>query len=176
MKQRCQNNRFFHLAQTGLFLALFFFISINTVWAAALTGKPAPTFVLKDHVGQACSLDAYRGQPVLLKIGTTWCPSCSVLSKEIIQALPELEKLGVAVVEVFVEDSAKDVVRYREKHSFPEAIRTCIDQDDRVLDSYSVVNIPHALVLDSSHVVVKDSYLTNAERLVKDFRKQRTGN
>jgi len=138
--------------------------------AGALVGKPAPGFALHDQTGASCALADVAGQPVLLKIGTTWCPSCAGQSAEIIRALPELQELGVTVIEVFVEDTAEAVETYRAAHHLPAEVRTCLDEQSQVLAAYRVTGIPRVLMLDPGHVVVKEAYLVPAGAMVKAFR------
>jgi len=154
-------------------MSLLFIVLAGSAWAGLLNGKPAPGFDLKDHAGTTCRLDDYQGQPVLLKIGTTWCPSCAAQSSELVAALPQLQPLGVAVIEVFVEDSPEAVADYRKSHHLPEAIRTCIDSDSQVLGEYSVMSIPRVLLLDKEHRVLNDQYLLPAKKIVELFEAQK---
>ena len=170
MKRRCQTISPQPFRRLALALAVLFYFSATPLYAGLLTGKPAPGFDLVDHTGAACRLDGFAGQPLLLKIGTTWCPSCGGQSDELVKALPELRKLEVAVVEVFVEDGADAVREYRDQHQLPDAIRTCLDRDGQVLGGYSVVSIPRVLMLDAEHRVVKDQYLVPARGIVETFR------
>jgi len=169
MKRCCQNIDRLRWASLGSLLVLFFFMVTAQALAGTLDGQPAPAFTLRDQEGQACNLDDFAGRPVLLKIGTTWCPSCAGQSGEIAKALPELQTLGVEVVEVFVEDTAEAVSDYRAQHHVPQGVRTCLDQDGQVLSDYRVTAIPRVLFLDAKHRVIKDQYLVPAVGMVKAF-------
>jgi len=169
MKRCCQNSLRRRVSSRLVPLILLFIMMSVPTWAGILNGKPAPPFTLKDHAGDSCRLADYQGRPVLLKIGTTWCPSCATQSRELVAALPQLREMGVAVLEVYVEDSPSAVVAYRKEHHLPEAIRTCLDEGGQVLGGYSVVSIPRVLLLDAQHRVRSDQYLLPAKRIVEGF-------
>jgi len=171
MKRCCQKSRVTPFWCLAVVPVLFFYFLMSPAYAGLLDGKPAPAFELKDHAGKSCSLNDFEGKPLVMKIGTTWCPSCGSQSNELVKALPKLRELEVAVVEVFVEDSPQAVKEYRASHKFPEDIRTCIDQDGQVLGGYSVVSIPRVIMIDPGHQVISDQYLVPARRIEEVFSK-----
>ena len=65
-------------------------------------GSPAADFSAQTLGGQAFQLSALKGQPILLKIGTTWCPSCRTQAKTIDKVRPFLVENGVRLVDVFI--------------------------------------------------------------------------
>ncbi|PLY11901.1 MAG: hypothetical protein C0624_01275 [Desulfuromonas sp.] len=167
MKRCCQNKEKRSDILRAVLLSTLFILFAIPSWA--IVGGWAPDFSLKDHAGATCRLADYQGQPLVLKIGTTWCPSCASQTKELQKALPQLQELGVAVIEIFVEDSPQAVAAYRDKHHLPADVKTCID-DGQVLKGYSVVSIPRVLMLDGQHVL-RDGYLVPAKQLVETFKK-----
>ena len=91
-----------------LFKRLFIFMLVACgmllpVCALAVNvGEVAPDFTLESVGGEKVSLNDFKGQVVLLKLATTWCPTCKELSAEIQKAGEFLKEQNVAVLEVYV--------------------------------------------------------------------------
>ncbi len=158
---------------------LFCFSLIMTpAWVAAIeVGTPAPGFALKSLAGQEVSLADFKGQLVLLKLATTWCPTCKQLSAEINQVGAFLKEQNVVVLEVFIQDSPAMVERYLGDKEMLMDYLALID-DGQAHKAYSVYLIPRLLVIDAEQTVRFDTGGRNlaAEdlvRLVKEFNRQK---
>ncbi|PLX78748.1 MAG: hypothetical protein C0614_08335 [Desulfuromonas sp.] len=119
-------------------------------------GALAPDFRLPDLEGRQVSLSDFRGQVVLVKLATTWCPSCSQLSSELAQAGEFLKESNVVLLDVFVQDTKEMVAQYLEKHSYPMTFNALID-DGQAYKAYNVYLIPRLLVIDPQGVARYDS-------------------
>ena len=119
-------------------------------------GEPAPDFTLKSIAGAEVSLSDFRGRLVLLKLATTWCPTCQQLSGEIARAGNDLAAGNVAFLEVFVKDSEATVARYVEGTAYPMTFHALLD-DGQVYDAYNVYLIPRLLLVDADQVIRFDS-------------------
>ena len=65
-------------------------------------GETAPDFQLETLSGETVSLSQFRGRPVLLTLGATWCPDCrkeAPIVEELHRSHPELVVLLVDSLE-----------------------------------------------------------------------------
>lgn len=131
------------------------------------TGEKAPDFKLQSLTGEEVSLSDYNGCLVLLKLATTWCPSCKLLSAEIKKIGPFLKEQKVVVLEVFVQDSEQMVLEYLGDYEPPMTYHALLD-DGRAYEAYNVYLIPRFLVVDKDQVVRFDSSGQNV--LADDIR------
>lgn len=136
------------------------------VWAGLLlvpfvanaleAGDPAPDFRLPDLDGNEYALSDFKGRVVVLKLATTWCPTCKTLSNDIEKIGPDLKKKGAVFIEVFVQDKPKMVQRSLEGRDFAVEFHALLD-DGTAHKAYSVYYIPRLLVIDPGQIVVYDN-------------------
>ena len=119
-------------------------------------GETAPDFKLKSLTGEDVSLSDFKGRLVLLKLATTWCPTCKLLSAEIKKIGDFLKEQNVVVLEVFVQDSKETIVKYLGDHEPPMTFHALLD-DGQAYEAYNVYLIPRFLVIDKEQVVRFDS-------------------
>jgi peroxiredoxin len=137
-----------------LLLTLFCLAPMGAL--AVGTGESAPDFKLTDMMGEDISLSDFKGRMVLLKLATTWCPTCKVLSAEIKKIGDFLKEQDVVVLEVFVQDSEKTIKKYLGKHKPPMVFHALLD-DGQAYEAYNVYLIPRFLLIDEEQVVRFDS-------------------
>jgi peroxiredoxin len=137
-------------------LPVLLLLLLPAIAGAVEIGKPAPAFTLQTPDGQNVSLADFKGKVVLLKLATTWCPSCSQLSKEL-DALGEfLKAQDVVLIEVFLQDTPEMVERYLAGKNFPMVHKVLID-DMQVYKGYGIYTIPRFLVVDKEQKVRYDN-------------------
>ncbi|MDO3378347.1 TlpA family protein disulfide reductase [Geoalkalibacter halelectricus] len=137
-------------------LAVLVLLLVVSLPAAALErGDQAPEFTLKNLDGREVSLSDYRGRIVLLKLATTWCPTCKQQTDDILRAADLLVEHDVVVLEVFVQDSERMVRRYLRNKTFPMTFEALMDTG-QAHRAYNVYLIPRMLVLDREHRVYHD--------------------
>jgi len=157
-------------------LAPFLSISILMVLllfspvAAMETGAPAPDFELKTLEGKKVHLSDYKGHIILLKLATTWCPTCRQQTEEIEEAGKFLADKNVVVVEVFLQDSEKMVREYLENKSHQMTYVALLD-DGSALKAYNVYLIPRVLLIDENFNIQRDGSLLSAKDLIKQIGK-----
>lgn len=138
-------------------LFLFLFLCMAPVTAVAIeVGSPAPDFKLKSLAGQEVSLSDFKGRLVLLKLATTWCPTCKQLSMEIEKVGEFLEEKEVVFIEVFVQDSKEMIEKFLGDTEPPMTFHALLD-DGQAYKAYNVYLIPRFLVVDAEQVIRFDS-------------------
>jgi len=149
-----RNLKSFKLLLCVLLLILFCLAPITAL--AVATGEPAPDFKLQAMTGEDISLSDFKGRLVLLKLATTWCPTCKLLSAEIKKIGDFLKEQDVVVLEVFVQDSKQTIKKYLGKHKPPMTFHALLD-DGQAYEAYNVYLIPRFLLIDEEQVVRFDS-------------------
>lgn len=136
------------------FILLLFMVSfLAPALAVAIeTGAHAPDFKLKSLQGEDVSLKEFKGRLVLLKLATTWCPTCKQLSGEIEKAGEFLKENDVVVLDVFVQDSPEMIEKYLGESKPPMTFHALLD-DGQVYDAYNVYLIPRLLLIDGEQIV-----------------------
>jgi thiol-disulfide isomerase/thioredoxin len=136
------------------FIILLFIVSCLAPAAAIAieTGAQAPDFKLKSLQGEDVSLTDFKGRLILLKLATTWCPSCKELSAEIEKVGAFLKEKNVVVLDVFVQDSPEMIEKYLGDTEPPMSFYALLD-DGQVYDAYNVYLIPRLLLIDAEQIV-----------------------
>ncbi len=138
-------------------LLLFCSLCLAPVAALAIeTGARAPDFTLKSLQGQEVSLSDFKGRLVLLKLATTWCPTCKQLTGEIDKVGEFLNEKDVVVLEVFVQDSSAMVEKYLGDTPPPMTFHALLD-DGQAYEAYNVYLIPRLLLVDAEQIIRFDS-------------------
>ena len=158
---------------------LFIFLCLAPAVTVAIeTGTQAPGFKLKSVRGEDVSLADFKGRLVLLKLATTWCPTCKELSAEIEKVSEFLKEKDVVVIEVFVQDSSAMIEKYLGDTEPTMTFHALID-DGQVYDAYSVYLIPRLLLIDAEQIVRFESAGRNVSAddinaLVEEFSRPLT--
>lgn len=158
------------LPAPSLILSFLFVLLLFGAAAAIETGAPAPDFELKTLEGQKVRLSDYKGRIILLKLATTWCPTCRQQSEEIKEAGKLLAEKNVVVVEVFLQDSEKMVREYLEGETHQMPFVALMD-DGSALKAYNVYLIPRVLLIDGNFTVRRDGSLLSSKDLIKQLEK-----
>ncbi len=161
--------RFFSLQ---IAFALVFFLSLPVF--ALDVGVPAPDFQLKTLDGQTARLSDYSGQLVLLKLATTWCPTCKQATEEICDLSNFLSKNNVVVIEVFLQDSESMVRDYTRNRNYKNLQHVTLLDDGQVMKSYDVYLIPRLLFLDKELLVRRDATMMPGREMVKQIENMLT--
>lgn len=111
---------------------------------AALVGKDAPGFALKDLEGKDVSLSDQKGKVVVLDFWATWCPPCVV-------SLPDLDRYAKTAgeeVKVFAVNLMEDkqvAQEFMQQHKL--SLPVLLDGDGEVAQKYLVQPIPATVVV-----------------------------
>ena len=157
-------------------LPLLLLLLFTPALASALeAGAPAPDFKLKNLDGKEVHLSDYQGQFIILKLATTWCPTCKQQMQEFNDVRDFLKENNVQIVDVYVQDSPSMV-----KGHVGSLVETLpyvpLVDDGSALKAYNVYLIPRVLVIDPDMKVQRDGSLITAYDLrlqIKDLMKAR---
>jgi peroxiredoxin len=155
----------------SLFCILIALLLAPDYAGAVEVGKPAPGFTLQDLAGKNVSLADFKGRVVVLKLATTWCPSCKVLSRELASLGDFFKERNVVLLEVFVQDTAELLARYFTGQSFPMTHHALLDEDMQAYKRYNVYLIPRLLVIDREQKVRFDNGNTASVIPAAEIRK-----
>ena len=112
-------------------------------------GAAAPDFELTALQGGAVRLSGFKGRPVLLSFGASWCPDCRVeapLLETLHEDHPEL------VVLLVDSQESRDVVRqYADDLGMTHPV--LLDRDGAVMKTYQVFAIPTELFIDADGII-----------------------
>jgi peroxiredoxin len=152
-----------------LCLALLLALTAGPAFAVKIN-TTAPDFSLPNLQGHKIQLSGFKGHIIILKLATTWCPTCRQQTQEILSVGKQLKADGVVLVQVFVQDS-KEMVREAEKgKDFPMTHVALID-DGSALRAYNVYLIPRLLIIDQNFKVRRDGSLMTGDKILKAVRK-----
>ena len=112
-------------------------------------GQAAPDFELPALNGKTVRLSDFKGQPVLLSFGATWCSDCRVeapLLEAVHQSHPEL------IVLLVDSGEPQDIVqKYIDRMGITHAV--LLDTDSSVNNLYKIVAIPTELFIDENGII-----------------------
>jgi len=165
----------------SFFFVLFFLVILQTSSAMGqffffqhpLQDKKAPDFILKTTQGQEKRMTEFlNGQSGIVFFWSTWCPHCRTQLSYLYKNRQRLEKQGIKLVLVDIEETARDVKDYlkRRKINF----EVFLDQEAQVADQYSIIGIPAFFFVDPQGQVVAAKNFFPKDYM-RFFRKQNNG-
>jgi cytochrome c biogenesis protein CcmG/thiol:disulfide interchange protein DsbE len=121
-----------------------------TIKGRAVVGEPAPLFRVKDLDDNNVDLVAYRGRPLILAFGASWCHPCRQEYPLLVQAAAQHEG-DVAIVSVMHDDLAPDSRNFM--HEFHAGWPAIEDESNAISSAYGVVGIPQTFFITPAGVV-----------------------
>jgi cytochrome c biogenesis protein CcmG/thiol:disulfide interchange protein DsbE len=114
-------------------------------------GALAQDFTATTTDGQAVSLSDYRGHPVWLTFGATWCAACQAEAPDIQSAYDAWKARGVVVLSIWISENATPVRDYGDRAglTYPKVA----DPDTRISSAYRVLGIPAHYFIDRTGVL-----------------------
>lgn len=154
-----------------LSLSCFLIALLTSALAWAVEpGAAPPDFQLKDMDGVPFKLSDHKGELIILKLATTWCPTCVQQSSEFAQGSDFLKANNVRLVEVYLQDSEKMVKEYQNKIKYDFTHHTMID-DGQALKAYNVYLIPRVILINRDFKVLRDGNILTAGQIKAEFEK-----
>lgn len=121
-----------------------------------LVGQPAPPFeaaiVAGDGAGDRVSLEALRGQPVMLDFWASWCPPCRASIPILTRVARRHREAGLVTLGVNVETERPDVFVQR-AHAALGAGFPSLHDDFRMQSGYGVQSLPTLVLVDRRGIV-----------------------
>jgi cytochrome c biogenesis protein CcmG/thiol:disulfide interchange protein DsbE len=112
-----------------------------------LIGKLAAPFALKTFDGPELSLQALRGQVVVVNFWASWCfPACYEEAPALERAWEAFKDRGVMMIGINIQDKEEPAKKFlaRFGHTFPNAP----DPAGRVSVDYGVYGVPETFFID----------------------------
>lgn len=121
---------------------------------SVLEGKPAPdwTLVAMDS-GEEYSLQALRGQPVVLNFWASWCVPCAQEHPWLVRTSKLYQPRGVVFLSVLYNDTPEKGRGFLKRYG--ENYPTLLDPAERVAIDYGVAGVPETFVIDQQGNIVK---------------------
>ena len=140
-----------------------------SAWAVSV-GEPAPDFQSKTLEGKDFRLSDYKGEPIVLKVGTTWCPTCRAQTVALDSLHQYMASEGVRFVDVFIDESDVSVRKYFNKGGYHRPSAIILDEGS-AYKAYNIYVIPRLVLIDKEFKVVRDGDAVPAPRLKKMLTK-----
>jgi len=162
------------LKLAAIFL-LITLLNIPTAVFALQKGEPFPALSGKTLTGENFNFSNLKGQPILLKVGTTWCPTCGQQSEEINQLHDFIVENKIKFVEVFIQESPKAVIKNFSKsgHHNPDVI---IMDQGKIASKLNIYLIPRIVLIDKDFNIYRDGEPLPKETLQQELQKMMAGN
>lgn len=132
-------------------------------------GEQAPDFSLPDQTGKTHTLSGYKGNVILVRFWTDWCPSCKEEMPKIDELYKELKGRGFMVLGINVKQGEEAVASFVKDNriSFP----TPMDKDAVVAKRYGTIGLPTTFIVDKKgnvrEKVMGDMTKKDIEKLVR---------
>jgi cytochrome c biogenesis protein CcmG/thiol:disulfide interchange protein DsbE len=114
-------------------------------------GALAQDFSATTTDGKAVSLSDYRGHPVWLTFGASWCAACQAEAPDIESAYLAFKPRGVVVLSVSISEDSAAVRDYGDRVGLTYPM--VADPDTQVASAYRVLGIPAHFFIDRSGVL-----------------------
>lgn len=121
--------------------------------AAALVGKPAPDFSLKQLDGTVVKLSDLKGQVIMLDFWATWCGPCRASMPHLDAIYKEFGDQGLKAYAVNLREKDTVIKPFVQKTNL--LMPVLLDSDGKVANSFGVSGIPQTVVIDKEGKVVK---------------------
>ena len=115
-------------------------------------GEVAPNFATEDVFGNPVELSMFRGKPVWLMFWGSWCPPCRSEFPDIQRAYGQLERDGVQLLGVAIDESPIAAGRYAAQNGATFLVLSDPDRNDTE-QSYPLFNVPTHIFIDADGVI-----------------------
>lgn len=114
-------------------------------------GKASPDFLATTVDGKTVRLSDFKGKPVWLTFGASWCQPCRAENPDI-QAMSEaFTDSDLVVLAIFISEDVAAVKDYADRVGL--TYRKVADPDTRIASEYRIMGIPSHYFIDRSGVL-----------------------
>jgi thiol-disulfide isomerase/thioredoxin len=146
---------------------------VPTVSWSLQKGTQLPELSGHNLNGDKISLNQLEGKPILLKVGTTWCPTCGQQSREITKLRNFISDNNISYVEVFIQETADNVQNYFDNNDYLRPDSIIIDQGD-IARALNIYLIPRLILVDRNLKIFRDGDPLLADALKVQLKKMLT--
>ena len=114
-------------------------------------GNPAPDFAAPGVDGTPVTLSSFRGRPVWLTFGASWCQPCRAENPDIEATYEKFKAAGVVVMQVYMSEDRAAVVDYTSRVGI--SYLRVPDPDERLASEYRILGIPSHFFIDGSGIL-----------------------
>jgi peroxiredoxin len=114
-------------------------------------GKPAPDFAATTVDGKAVRLSDFKGQPVWLTFGASWCQPCRAENPDIKATYEKYKDSGLVVLAIFISEDSAAVTDYADRIGL--SYLKVADPNTKIASQYRILGIPSHYFIDSSGVL-----------------------
>jgi peroxiredoxin len=118
---------------------------------APTVGKPAPDFVATTVDGKTVRLSDFKGKPVWLTFGASWCQPCRAENPDIKATYEKYKDSGLVVLAIFISEDNAAVTDYADRIGL--TYLKVADPDTKIASEYRILGIPSHYFIDSSGVL-----------------------
>ena len=126
-------------------------LSGEATGAAPTVGQPAPDFQATTVDGKTVRLSDFKGKPVWLTFGASWCQPCRAENPDIKAVYEKAKASGLEVLAVFISEDASAVREYADRVGLSYA--KVADPDTTIASQYRILGIPSHFFIDRSGVL-----------------------
>ena len=140
---------------TPLLLFCLTFLLPQPAAALLQKGVSLPELSGESMTGEQFSSNQLQGQWFIIKVGTTWCGSCSRQSKEIDDLRSFLSGKNIRYIDIFIQESAKKAQRYFDRNGYKKPDIIILD-NGKIARQLNVYPIPRLILVDKNMRVFRD--------------------
>jgi len=118
---------------------------------APTVGQPAPDFQATTVDGRTIRLSEFKGRPVWLTFGASWCQPCRAENPDIQAAYGKAKASGLEVLAVFMSEDASAVKDYADRVGL--TYDKVADPDTTLASQYRILGIPSHFFIDKAGVL-----------------------
>ncbi len=112
---------------------------------------PARDFTATTVDGKEVSLSSFRGHPVWLTFGASWCAACQAEAPDIEATYEKFKSQGVVVLAIFISEGAENVRDYGDRVGLK--FLKVADPETKIASAYRVLGIPTNYYIDSAGIL-----------------------
>lgn len=143
-------------ASFRLLLLCWLFCSTAQSHATPVEGKPAPLFDAKLLKGETFSLEAAKGQVVILNFWASWCPPCRQEMPAFESYYQQHREQGLKMIAISLDDPQDDakVVEVMKAYGFDAAL----ERNAHYKGYGRIWRLPLTFVIDRKGILRKDGW------------------
>jgi cytochrome c biogenesis protein CcmG/thiol:disulfide interchange protein DsbE len=119
--------------------------------AAPTVGQSAPDFAATTVEGKAVKLSDFRGKPVWLTFGASWCQPCRAENPDIKATAEKHASSGLVVLAIFISEDGAAVKDYADRIGL--GYLKVADPATTISSQYRILGIPSHFFIDSAGVL-----------------------